>query len=320
MSDDRFTYTISYGKTHVTLYRAYARPLAGLRAIPESAFTGRSNSLFALEVDVEVFGTNFLPAYTQGDNSAVVATDSMKNWMLRQALAYDGATLEGFLDLLGHRFLDAYPQMQSLRITGRQLPFAPAPVPQAAGGFGESDALYSLSQADAATAALDFARAEDGSPRLTGHSCGWTNMRLLKVTGSAFTRFVRDDYTTLPERGDRPLYIALDVSWRYTHPADALSADRRSADPARYVPGEQVRDLARVVFHEFVSESIQHLVHEMGQRLLARFPQLAEVAFASQNLTPDPVGTSDADPRVKVYASPFPAYGLIRLSMSRKEE
>jgi urate oxidase len=314
MSDDRFTYTISYGKTHVTLYRANARPLTGLRAIPESAFTGRSNSLFALEVDVEVFGNNFLPAYTQGDNSAVVANDSMKNWILRQALAYDGATLESYLDLLGHQFLDAYPQMQSLRLTGRQLPFAPAAVPQAAGGFGESETLYSLSQADAATAALDFARAEDGSPRLTGHSCGWTGMRLLKVTGSAFTRFVRDDYTTLPERGDRPLYIALDVSWRFTNPADALGAD-----PARYVPGEQVRDLARVVFHEFVSESIQHLVHEMGQRLLARFPQLAEVSFAGQNLTPDPIATSEADPRVKVYASPFPAYGLIRLTLTRKE-
>jgi urate oxidase len=80
-----------------------------------------------------------------------------------------------------------------------------------------------------------------------------------------------------------------------------------------------VRDLARVVFHEFVSESIQHLVHEMGQRLLSRFPQLAEVSFAGQNLTPDPIATSEADPRVKVYASPFPAYGLIRLTLTRKE-
>jgi urate oxidase len=313
MSDDRFTYTISYGKSHVTLYRAYARPLTGIRAIPESSFTGRSNTLFALEVDVEVFGQNFLPAYTQGDNSAVVATDSMKNWILRQALAYDGATLEGYLGLLGQQFLAAYPQIESLRITGRQLPFASAQVPHTASSSGESETLYSLSRADAATAALDFARAEDGAARLTGHSCGWTGQQLLKVTGSAFTRFVRDDYTTLPERSDRPLYIALDVSWRYADPANALGTD-----PARYVPGEQVRDLARAVFHEFVSESIQHLVHEMGQRLLARFPQLVEVSFAGQNLTPDPVGTSDADPRVKVYASPFPAYGLIRLTMSRK--
>ena len=53
---------------------------------------------------------------------------------------------------------------------------------------------------------------------------GHVGLRLLKTTGSAFTRFARDDTTTLPERGDRPLYIHLDVHWRYGDPADALGA------------------------------------------------------------------------------------------------
>ena len=51
--------------------------------------------LFANEITVEVFGDNFLPAYTRGDNSSVVATDSMKNFILSQAREYEGATLEG---------------------------------------------------------------------------------------------------------------------------------------------------------------------------------------------------------------------------------
>ena len=46
---------------------------------------------------------------------------------------------------------------------------------------------------------------------VTGHDCGITGIKLMKMTGSAFTSFVRDDYTTLPERGDRPLYISMDV-------------------------------------------------------------------------------------------------------------
>ena len=78
-----------------------------------------------------------------------------------------------------------------------------------------------------------------------------------------------------------------------------------------------MRDLALVVFHEFVSESIQHLVHEMGTRILARYPQLAEVSFEGQNRTPDPAVVSEADPKVKVYTAPFPAYGLIRLTLRR---
>src|SRR5262249_19673352 len=133
-----------------------------------------------------------------------------------------------------------------------------------------------------------------------------------KITGSSFTRFVRDANTTLPERGDRPLFIYLDVSWRYADPADMLAPDHQ-----RYAPAEQIRDLAQTVFDEFVSESIQHLVHEMGVRILARFPQLGEVAFVAHNRTPDPVAISAADARIKVYSAPFPAYGLIQLTLRR---
>ena len=116
---------ISYGKLRVPLYRVYAHPLTDIRPIPESRFTGRSNILFALEVDVEVFGDNFLPAYTEGDNRNVVATDSMKNFILRQALAFSGSTLESLLVFLGERFLRTYEQMQNLRLTVRELPFVP---------------------------------------------------------------------------------------------------------------------------------------------------------------------------------------------------
>lgn len=308
-------YVISYGKLHVPFYRVYARPLAGLTPIPESAFTGRTNTLFAAEIDVEVFGDTFLPAYTAGDNSRVVATDSMKNFVLDQALAYDGATLEGFLARLGHNLLATYPDMESLRITGRELSFVPAPVPSADGTgatFGPSPVLYQRQHDDASLAVLEFARA-DGSSVVRAHRCGRVGLELLKVTGSSFTRFVRDEYTTLPERGDRPLFIYLDVFWRYANVDDLLTSDS-----PLYVSAEQVRDLARVVFHEFVSESIQHLVHEMGQRLLVRFPQLAEVAFEGQNRTPDPMAVSRDDPKVKVYSTPFPAYGLITLTLTRE--
>src|SRR5579863_9067643 len=108
-------YEISYGKAHVPVYRVYATPLSGIAPLPESSFTGRENVLFAAEVDVEVFGENFLPAYTHGDNSMVVATDTMKNFILQQALTFSGATLEEFLDDLGHEFLATYPQMECLR-------------------------------------------------------------------------------------------------------------------------------------------------------------------------------------------------------------
>src|SRR4028119_923353 len=126
-----YGYEIGYGKHRVPVYRVYASPLQGVTAIPESSFVGRPNELFACDVDVEVVGDDFLPAYTEGDNQMVVATDSMKNFVLRQALAYDGATLEGLLAFLGHGFTATYPQLRRLRLTAHELPFVAATVPDA---------------------------------------------------------------------------------------------------------------------------------------------------------------------------------------------
>jgi urate oxidase len=305
-----FDFSISYGKMRVPVYRVYATPLTNIQPIPESQFTGRPNTLLAMEVDVEVFGNNFLPAYTQGDNSNVVATDSMKNFVLREAFAYEGATLEGYLAHLGSHFLTTYANMESLRLTVRELPFKQVDAPQGS-AFAASEVLFSRSHNDFATASLDFTR-QDGQPIITAHRCGQLDLELFKVTGSSFTSFVRDEYTTLPERKDRPLFIYLNVYWKYSNLEDMLAPDH-----ALYVPAEQVRDLIQTVFHEFVSESIQHLVYEMGQRLLARFPQLAEVSFEGQNRTRDPMVTSDSDEKRKVYSDPFSAYGLIKLTLSR---
>jgi urate oxidase len=301
---------ISYGKGQVSLYRTYAQPLTGLTPIPESAFTGRDQTLFALEVDVEVFGQNFLPAYTEGDNRNVVATDTMKNFIHTQALAFTGTTLESFLDFLGRQFLATYPQMQALRVTGKEQAFIPARVPEGA-GWADSGVLFSSSHSDHATAALDFAR-EGDAVSVVAHRCGRVGLQLIKVTGSSFSNFLRDAHTTLPDRIDRPLFIYLDVGWRYADVADLLNSDT-----SRYIAAEQVRDLVQVVFHHFVSNSIQHLLHEIGQRLLERFPQVAEVSFAAQNRLWDTACVSATDEKIKVYTDPRPPYGMITLKMLR---
>jgi urate oxidase len=282
-------------------------PLHGLPQLPESPLRSLDSGLLACTVSIEVLGQGFLAAYTEGDNSRVVATDTMKNVILRRALEHDGPTLEGFLDELGHAFLGTYPEMEGLRLSARELPFAAVEIGAAR---ERSDRLFALSGGDHAVAELELER-RDGDVALVAQRSGRVGLRLLKTTGSAFTRFARDDATTLPERADRPLFIHLDVHWRYAEPADALAGDA-----ARYVAPAQVRDVVCAVFHEFVSESIQHLVHEMGRRLLERYPALAEVSFAGENHTYDPVPGSESADR-KAYTAPFPAYGLITLELSR---
>ena len=304
---------ISYGKGNITLYRTYAGAMDGLTPIPESPFTGRDNTLFAVDITVEVFGDNFMPAYTEGDNRNVVATDTMKNFVLSQALRFKGATIEGFLYFLGERFIETYSQMQSLRITGKEQPFDAARVPMEGGsGFTPSNVLFSRSHNDYAFGSLDMTRAEGGGVVVTDHRCGRVGMQLIKVTGSSFAQFARDEFTTLPERPDRPLFIYLDAYWKY---ADADSAT--APDISRYIAAEQVRDLCATVFDSFVSMSIQHLIHEMGMRLLERFPQMAEVSFEAQNRLWDTAFVSDEDERVKVYIDPRPPFGMITLKLQK---
>jgi len=301
---------IAYGKANVSFYRTYAQPLTGITPIPESAFVGRPNILFAYDAEVEVLDQTLAPAYTEGDNSLVVATDTMKNFIHQVASEFAGATLEEYLRYLARRFYQTWDHVHTLRVSGREIPYPAAIVP-AEGGFGPSGVLFSQGRGDHGSASLEVLRDGDDA-RIVGHRCGRQQLHLIKVTGSSFADFVRDQYTTLPAVKDRPLYIFLDVFWRYADVQDAVSPDH-----ARYVAAEQVRDLVATVFHEFVSMSIQHLMHEMGQRLLARFPQIVEVAFDGQNRLWDTVVVSKEDERIKSYCDPRPPYGSLHLTLQR---
>ena len=301
---------IRYGKADVKVYRTYAEPLRGVTRIPESPFSGRENTLAAAEIEVVVRGTEFLEAYTHGDNRKVVATDTIKNFIHATSLTARARTLEEWLLEVGTAFLDTYPHMERLTMLGRDLPF-PAAIVAGEEGFEASDRLFSRDRCDYGSARLELARDGDGAVRMTDHEAARRELQLIKLTGSSFADFARDEHTTLPERRDRPLYIWLDIGWRYADGSLAVLAD-----PARYVASEQVADLAAVVFHEFVSLSIQHLVNEIGVRMLERWPQLAWVSFDAQNRLWDVVAEG-ADGRVKTYADPRPPYGHIGLVLSR---
>jgi len=306
-------YDIHYGKADVKVYRTYGSPLQGVAPIPESPFSGRSNALMAAQIEVIVRGEVFMEAYTRGDNRLVVATDTMKNFIHAASLSCPAANLEGWLHHVGSQFLATYPHMERLTMVGRELPYPAALVPDDDGdGWTESDVLFSRDRNDASTASLDLERDGGGGVLITAHDCGRADLQLIKITGSAFADFARDEHTTLPERLDRPLYVWTDIGWRYTDASDALGSA-----PERYVAGEQVADLAASVFHSFVSLSIQHLVHEIGLRMLDRWPQLAEVSFEATNRLWDLGPTSETDERAKTYADPRPPFGRIGLVIRR---
>ncbi|MDN3017503.1 urate oxidase [Paenibacillus sp. BSR1-1] len=305
--------TMCYGKEAVWVYRTYAKPLTEIRSIPESSFTGRGNILFGMNVKVAVEGDAFFSSFKDGDNTLVVATDSMKNFILKHAGDYDGATQEGFLDFVAHRFLEKYPQMTGIKISGEQIPFDELPVPTK-GGFKPSPLVFRYSLNEQACARVEVERCENGIAT-TDHWSSLKGLKLIKVRGSSFFGYVKDEYTTLPESFDRPLFIFLNIDWRYN---DMNAA--RGLTPEGYVAAEQIRDIAHTIFHEENSPSIQNLIYRIGKRILQRFPQLLEVRFESNNRTWETIlDEIPASEEGKVFTEPRPPFGFQRFSMTRDD-
>jgi urate oxidase/2-oxo-4-hydroxy-4-carboxy-5-ureidoimidazoline decarboxylase len=257
-----------YGKDAVSVYRT------------------DGERLFAAEVRLVVGEKAFVPSYTEGDNSLVVATDSMKNFIHLTALEYEGESLEDLLREIGGRFLERYDQVDLADLRAREVVFAPR------GGV-----LYQRLYDDYAVAEVTASRAAGISER-----SGREAVHLVKLSGSSFADFVRDEYTTLPDAYDRPLFVHLEeVMWQ-------------NADPARRADGVALRDSLVETFAGFESASIQHLVHEMGVHALERFPEITFISFKAQNRLWDKAQSSDG---ATVYTDARPPFGIIRFALER---
>jgi len=226
-----------YGKGDVTVYR----------------LNRAEGSVFAANVMLLIYGDAFWPTYATGDNSGLVATDSMKNFIQRETLNFAGSGLEEFCNFLGQKFLATYPHAEGAQIAATEIPYGTAGV-KAFAPSGPERA---------------FARLEICANGMLEARSGIDGFRLLRLGGSAFQGFIRDQYTTLPELKDRPLHMWLDLAWSYVDFDDAFSAGSVTA---------AVRRIVADVFNRFESGSIQQVIFQMGTRLLEEIPAIAQVS------------------------------------------
>lgn len=301
-----------YGKGDVFTYRTYATPLQGVKPIPESIVTERTNIIFGLNVNVAIGGKEFLSSFTEGNNQLIVATDSMKNFIQRHLSLFSGSTIDGFVHYVAKRFLETYPQMETIKITGQEIPFHSTNAIRNQ-RLGKSDLVFSKSRNETAYSTLEMVK-EGETTQIIEHISGVKDLELIKISGNSFAGFVRDEFTTLPEDHNRPLFIYLNISWKYEHVKETLGEN-----PEKYVMAEQVRDIACAVFDELNTLSIQHLIYHIGLRILQRFPQLLEVQFESQNRTWETVVDVIPESIGKVYTEPRPPYGFQRFTVKKED-
>ena len=269
-----------YGKGDVIAYRLNrdGKPPSGQRAV------------FGASVLMLVYGDAFWRTYTEGDNTGLVATDSMKNFIQRETMNYAGDDLVEYCHFLARTFVERYPQVEGVQVSAVEIPYA---------GIG-GNVAFAPAGPDRATARVELTR-----DTIVEASSGVRDFRLLRLGGSAFTGFVRDEYTTLPDIHNRPLHMWLDVEWRYTDP--------RAAIGTRDV--RQVRQIVHEVFTSFESGSIQQVIYQMGTRILGDLPAIGEVHLEANNRTWDTI--AERGDELGVYTDARPPYGCLGLRLTR---
>ena len=271
-----------YGKGDVVVYR-----LNRDGNTPEG-----QSPVFGASVLMLVYGDAFWPTYTTGDNTGLIATDSMKNFIQRETLNFTGADLEDYCRFLGAKFMDTYPQVEGVQVSAVEIPHA---------GIRKGDVAFAPSGPERAAARIELGR--EGMIEVASSIRGF---RLLRLGGSAGGGGVRDQYTTLPDIANRPLHMWLDLEWLYTEPLAAFSKGAISA---------KVRGMVHEIFEAFESGSIQELIYRIGVRMLAEIPVVAEVHLEANNRTWDTV-IEDAD-RIGVFTDARPPYGCLGLRLRR---
>jgi len=271
-----------YGKGDVIVYRLNR----------DGQTPAGRNPVFGANVKMLVYGDAFSPTYTTGDNTGLIATDSMKNFIQRETLHYAGGDLEEYCRFLASRFLETYPQVEGVQLSAVTIPYAP---------IAEAGPAFAPAGPERATARMELDRS--GTVEVAS---GIQGFRLLRLGGSSFHGFVRDQYTTLPDTTNRLLHMWLDLEWHYTEPAAACSGGAIAAS---------VRSIVLDVFRCFESGSIQQVIYQIGTKMLSEIPAIAEVHLEANNRTWDRV--AERGEELGIYTDSRPPYGCLGLRLKR---
>lgn len=192
-------------------------------------------------------------AHTEGDNSGVVPTDTMRNTTYGLAQEHLTRDLESFGEILSRHFL-AKPGIHQATVTIYENIW----VRESASGFvgGQSERRK--------------ARVARGSEEST--SAGIEGLVVLKTSGSAFAGFPKDEFTILPETSDRLLATSVTAGWDYSPVPSDTSAT-----------WSLVRGVLIDRFFEDWSASVQHQGYLMGEAVLDAVAEISEISLRLPN-------------------------------------
>lgn len=241
---------------------------------------------------------DFTAAHVDGDNSLVVATDTMKNTAYAFAKDHLGGSIEAYGRALAEHFLE-FDQVDRATVNVREHAWHPI-------------------TADGRPARDAFLRGDEGvrvatvaaSRGQTTVEAGVEDLVAMKTTRSGFSGFPRDRFTTLPETDDRLMATKITAIWRYGSPDVDFDATF-----------EAVRQTLLEVFADHDSPSVQTSIWIMAKAILERHEAVEEVRMVLPNLHHwladlGPFGMTNES---EVYVSTTEPHGLIEATVRRSD-
>src|SRR5215207_6602994 len=233
---------------------------SGVRLVKVKRDTDR-HELWDLDVAVALEG-DFEAAHVDGDNSKLLATDTMRNTVY--ALAKDNLTgsIEGFgLALIDH-FLEAGPTVSDAWVEISQY-------------------LWNRIEVDGHPHEHSFVRSRgERKAKVLGDKggerrveAGIGDVYVLKTTNSGWEGFLRERFTTLPETKDRILATIVTAKWEY---------NATDADFDRLWNGVLKQTLT--TFTDHYSPSVQYTLYRMGKAVLEAFPEIEKIWYSFPNV------------------------------------
>jgi urate oxidase len=238
----------AYGKSSILLTK--------VRRLPDR------HELVELKVKIRLCG-QFDRSYTHGDNSQVIATDSMKNTVYLLAKDHSLDSPESFALHLTDHFLQKYPQVESAEAhlhqsNWRRIEVDGMPHPTAfESGGSELHTCVVVSNRE---------------PKQNVLQGGLRDLLILKTTDSEFSGFVRDEFTTLADSTDRILATKMSASWKFSD---------RNADFNRTF--DRIRNAMLTTFARHKSKAVQQTLYDMAAAALEAEPAIGSIHLSLPN-------------------------------------
>jgi len=260
--------------------------------------TPQGNTFDEWTVRVLVEG-DFVSSYTEGDNSKVLTTDTMKNTIYYLAQRTRTTSMEDFAKELIDFLLQRNLQISSVDVHVARKAWSNI---ETSNGIRHPTAFVKTSNE------IQVTNVKRSRYNQFSIISGLEQLTVMKTADSSFSRFYKDELTTLPEADDRLFGTSIQAQWIY----NSISLDFEKLR-------QKIRSMILDIFADHKSASVQHTLYAIGKYILENVKQVDKISFTMPNIhcLPFDLSRFGEENKNEIFMPIDDPHGFIQCSMSR---